>query len=59
MSQIISYHDGILNTFYLTLLILFFTALVILAVFTFAIYLPIRKITKGADAYAEGVSITG
>lgn len=54
MSQIISYHDGILNTFYLTLLILFFTALVILAVFTFAIYLPIRKITKGADAYAEG-----
>lgn len=54
MSQIISYHDGLLNIFYLTLLILFFTALILLAVFTITIYLPIRRITRGADAYAEG-----
>lgn len=54
MSQIISYHDGLLNISYLTLLILFFTALILLAVFTITIYLPIRRITKGADAYAEG-----
>jgi signal transduction histidine kinase len=54
MSQILSYHDGLLNISYLTLLILFFAALILLALFTFTIYLPVRRITKGADAYAEG-----
>ncbi len=46
--------DGFLNIAYLTLAILFLCAFVMLALFTYTVYIPIRKITRAAREYAEG-----
>lgn len=54
LSEIVSYQADLLNISYLTFLILFGCAFVLLVVFTFTIYLPVRKIIRGADAYAAG-----
>lgn len=54
VSEIVSYQTDLLNISYLTFLILFGCAFVLLVVFTFTIYLPVRKIIRGADAYADG-----
>ncbi len=54
VSVITANHNSLMNVSYLTLLVLFLLALLLLGVFTFAVYLPIRNITKGADSYAEG-----
>lgn len=54
LSGIVSYQADLLNISYLTFLILFGCAFVLLVVFTFTIYLPVRKIIRGADAYAAG-----
>ena len=54
VSQMITYHSELLNISYFTLLILIGCAFVLLILFTFMIYRPIRKIIRGADAYAAG-----
>lgn len=53
-SDISTYHDELLNISYLTLLILFACAFVLLILFTYTVYFPIRKIIRGANAYADG-----
>ncbi len=54
LTDIAAYHNGLLNQSYLTLLILFACAFVLLIFITFTIYRPIRKIIRGAEAYANG-----
>ncbi len=49
-----SLKDGFLNISYLTLAIIFLCAFVTLALFTYTVYIPIRKITRAAKEYAEG-----
>ena len=44
----------ILNIVYITSSILFLLSLIILMVFQFAVYIPIRKITDAAAQYADG-----
>ena len=46
--------DDILNITYLTMCILFILSLGILIVFTEIVYIPLRKITKAAEEYAQG-----
>ncbi|MCI8299762.1 MAG: HAMP domain-containing protein [Lachnospiraceae bacterium] len=46
--------DGFLNISYLTLAVIFLCAFVMLGLFTFTVYLPIRKITQAAKEYSEG-----
>ncbi|MCR4791868.1 MAG: HAMP domain-containing histidine kinase [Lachnospiraceae bacterium] len=45
---------SLLNISYVTLIIMFLLSLIILIFFTRLVYLPLRKITKGAEKYAEG-----
>ena len=54
MSQLISLKDGFLNISYMTLAIIFLCAFVTLALFTYTVYIPIRKITRAAKNYSEG-----
>ena len=54
MSQITRYSNGFINISYLSLALIFLCTLAVLAVFTFAVYLPIRRITRSAKAYAAG-----
>lgn len=49
-----SFENGFLNISYMTLAIIFLSAFVVLALFTYTVYIPIRKITKAAKAYASG-----
>ncbi len=49
-----TYNNGFLEIAYATLGILFLCAFVLLAIFTFTIILPIKKITKAANQYASG-----
>lgn len=46
--------NDLLDISYLTQLFLFLGAFLILLVFTFVVYIPIRRITKAADEYAAG-----
>ncbi len=54
MSRIQEESDGALNVIYITSLILYAWSLIILLVFTKTVYFPLKKITEGANAYAEG-----
>ena len=54
MSQITSSQNGILNILYITAGLIFVLSLIILLVFTTTVYLPLRKITAGANEYAAG-----
>ncbi len=54
MSGLCEKRDTLLNITYLTLLFLFAFSLLILGVFTFAVYRPLLKITSAAKQYAEG-----
>ena len=54
MSLLYEKRDGILNVSYLTLLLIFALSLMILAVFTFTVYRPLKKITEAARLYAQG-----
>ena len=54
MENLYEERDALLNITYLTLLFLFAFSLLILAVFTFAVYRPLLKITSAARHYAEG-----
>ena len=46
--------DGILNIVYITLAVVFGLSLIILLVFTKTVYFPLKKITAGANEYAQG-----
>lgn len=46
--------DGILNIVYITSAIVFGISLIILLVFTKTVYFPLKKITEGANEYAQG-----
>ena len=46
--------NEILNIVYITAVIIFLLSLIILLVFTFYVYIPLREITTGAREYAAG-----
>ncbi len=54
ITDLIAYKDGFLNIAYITLAIIFFCAFIVLVLFTFTVYLPIRKMTRAAKDYSEG-----
>ena len=54
MQSIIASRNEILNISYLTLGIILLLSLIILVVFTFVVYRPLRKITHAAEEYARG-----
>ena len=54
MSVLTEKRDSLLNITYLTLLFIFAFSLLVLGVFTFAVYRPLLKITLAARQYAEG-----
>lgn len=54
MNALISYNNSLLNVSYMTLGILFLCAFVLLAIFTYTVILPIKKITKAANEFAAG-----
>ena len=49
-----SFHRGFLDLSYFTFALLFFCALILFGIYACSIILPIQKITKAANAYAEG-----
>jgi signal transduction histidine kinase len=54
ISEINQSQNGILSILYITSAVLFGLSLIILLVFTQTVYLPLRKITVGANEYAAG-----
>lgn len=54
ISDLTSFKDGFLNISYMTLAIIFLCAFVVLGLFTYTVYVPIRKITRAAKDYSEG-----
>lgn len=54
MSSLVSYANGLVLIAYETLGLLFIAAFVVLVLFTYVVYIPIRRITKAADQYAAG-----
>lgn len=54
VSNLTSFKDGFLNISYMTLAIIFLCAFVVLGLFTYTVYVPIRKITRAAKDYSEG-----
>lgn len=54
VSTIQAEQNSFLNIVYITSVILFLLSLIILVVFTTVVYLPLRKITEGANEYAAG-----
>lgn len=54
MHDLLAQKDSFLNISYMTLALIFLCAFVILGLFTYTVYIPIRKITKAARDYSEG-----
>ncbi|MFA9378252.1 MAG: sensor histidine kinase [Lachnotalea sp.] len=54
MSEIIASRDKILNITYITLAVIFLLSTILMIAFTKMVYIPIRKITFGANEYATG-----
>lgn len=54
MAQVTRYSDGFINISYISLAILFLCTFILLISFTYTVYIPIRKITKGAADYSAG-----
>lgn len=54
LQSITSARDSLLNISYVTLLVIFILSLIFLIIFTFTIYVPLKKITAAANAYASG-----
>ena len=54
VSLVVSSANGFTSIAYQTLALIFVAAFVVLALFTYIVYIPIRKITKAADEYAQG-----
>lgn len=53
VKEIVVLGDGFINIAYLSMAIIFLCTLVLLATYTFTVYLPIRKLTKVADSFTE------
>lgn len=53
-SSLITNANQITALFYETLILLFAAAFILLLLFTFLVYIPIRKVAKGAKEYASG-----
>lgn len=53
-SSLVSLANSFIHISYETLALLFIAAFIVLVLFTYVVYIPIRKITKGADEYASG-----
>lgn len=53
-SMIVAMANRLTNIAYETLALLFLAAFVVLILFTYIVYIPIRKITKAAAGYASG-----
>lgn len=53
-SNLVNYANGLIMISYETLGLLFIAAFIVLVLFTYIVYIPIRKITKAADDYAHG-----
>lgn len=51
---IVSGSDGFINISFYTVMIVFILAFLLLVIFTYSIYRPLRKITKAAQIYAKG-----
>ena len=54
LSIIYAEREDLLSYFHIVFLILFFCSLLILGIFTFVVYDPLRKITHGANQYVAG-----
>ena len=54
MADIETEINSLLNISYITLFIMFLLSLIILIFFTTLVYIPLRKITKGAESFADG-----
>lgn len=54
VNHILASSDSILNIVYISGLIIFLLSLIIMLVFTFTVYIPLKKITGGANEYARG-----
>ena len=54
MSDLYASRDRLLNISYLTMLFMYLLSLLVLVVFTFVVYIPVRRITKAAEEYARG-----
>ncbi|WP_124068199.1 HAMP domain-containing sensor histidine kinase [Clostridium sp. E02] len=54
LSYLRAEREGILNIIYLTAGVVFALSLIILLVFTKNVYFPLKKITAGANEYAQG-----
>lgn len=54
VSNLVVYANDLTTISYQTLALLFLAAFVVLVLFTYIVYIPIRKITKAADEYAAG-----
>ena len=54
MSGIYASRDRLLNISYITMLFMYLFSLSVLVVFTFAVYRPMRHVTRAAEEYAKG-----
>lgn len=54
MEEIILQRESVLGPVYLLFLVLFIFSLLILGLFSFSVYRPLKKITVGANEYAAG-----
>ena len=54
LEEVTASTNEILNIVYITCAIIFILSLIILLVFTVTVYLPLKKITRGAMEYADG-----
>ena len=46
--------DSLMNIYYMALGIMFLLSLLVLIVFTVAVYIPLKKITRATEEYADG-----
>ena len=53
-SKVESEKNAILNSSYITLSLILLLSLIVMAAFTLIVFLPIRRIIRGADEYAAG-----
>lgn len=53
-SRIENEKNAILNSSYITLVLILVFSLIVMAAFTLIVYLPVRRIIRGADEYAAG-----
>lgn len=54
INSILASSDKFLNIIYISAAIIFLLSLIIIPVFTFTVYIPLKKITGGANEYAKG-----